>query len=1827
MKKNIINRRSVWTAIKTALVCLVLSTVPSFGQTITNPSFEANVFTVAPGSINANGPITGWTAADNTRAGLAPAGALNTFANNGVIPNGTNVLYVQTTNVVSTVISGLTPGSAYTVRFRANSQSGTTPTLRVSLDNLNLLDAGSVVSVGGVLPYQFVSLNFAATATSHTLNITNNATAVTAVLLLDDFSVALSTGGWSIAAWTNDASSGIDSSKNYSHAYAFGVTGTPVPVNGVNFTRIAGAGPQVAYELQTANLGSTTTDGGNVIRTAAGGTSSNLAFGFVFNGNPEIFNLQNLVPGAQYVATIYSVGWDPRVYGRAVTWTVGNDRLSVNEDQFGDGVGIRVSYAYTAPASGYLTISNFPFSTAVGTFHCFALANYEVNPQTTPLIGVQPANKVSIPGAGAGFYITAGGARPLSFRWMKGGTEIANQTNRTLILSNLAVGDLANYSVSVSNSFGVVTSAVASLTFNSSGIPNPSFEADTFFTFPGYSSVNFPIAGWISSNPGRTGLNPAADVIGPFANNGTIPDGRQAAFIQGTAANSLRTIISGLTSNTTYNVQFRANGRAGQAPSLHVGIDGQSVVDTRFNNVTGTNAYRPVSFYFAAANTNVTFSLTNDTTTDTTVAFDNFTITPATSQWSFVQWTNDATAGVDPSKLYTHAYHFGATVTDTNVSGVTFRGVSGINPAVAGFFSSAGFGSTFAGDLNVLTTNGGGSAGLAGNFIHGGPVQTITLTNLLPGNEYVASIYGVAFDVRAYGRAATFSVGSDLMTINLDHFGNDQGIVVSYRYFAPSNGSITLTYTPTDSASSFHTYAFANRVAADSVPVIGAQPISAFVAVGTTVNLSVGLSAGSLPLYYQWRLNGVNITDATNSTLAISNLNSYGTSGYTVVVTNFLGSATSVVASVEVGTALSDLWNTGVDGANVFLSGGQVDAHYQLVASADPLFPGPDARVMHNGAFLLAGNYFTNGLFSSWISPRTNSTPGNTNGLYVYRTSFIIDTADPAHAQINGKWASDNEGVAIILNGVPTGISNMVSAAFTGFYPFTIANGFLAGTNIIDFVISNGPATGPTGLRVEMNGVGAPLTNTPPQIVSQPASRTVAELSDVSFTVLASGSAPLTYQWYYFGFDLPNETNRTLRLTHVSQFDQAGDYDCIITNPFGQTNTVTATLTIIVPPIIDSVTPSSQTVECGGGATFSVVASGDGPLAYQWYFGPTLLGGQTNDLLTLTNVNAAQVGGYNVVVSNLGGSVTSSVVTLATVDTTPPTINIGQNETVQCGASWDFTVPILGDNCDNVGALTLAIVSTTTNADCGATMVATRIWKVTDTSANSTLATQVVTVVDFDPPTFTAFPADVTVGCLLLVPPPDVSAITGTDFCNPLPVLITFFGDVTNNTPPVTITRTYRARDDCGNVAFGSQVITLDNTNDTSAPVITFSFTNLTLAAGTNCTALMPDVTGTNYLLATDCSSLTYTQSIATNTVLASGTTVVVLAAVDAAGNAAYSTNYIVVADLTGPINDIGQAFGNGEVTLECGLGWGFTYPILTDNCDAPGSIALFIFSTATNFDCGHTFTATRVWLAVDTSGNSTLTTQIVHQVDNSVPYITNCPAALTVDCFAAVPAPDLTLVGAWDYCDDGFTVYPPLPLPTITHVGDVTNGFAPRVITRTYRATDVCGNFANCVQIITVADTNGPVIVTCATNQTLLADTNCQATLPDFTGQISATDCDGPIIVTQSPLPGTVVGLGTHLVTFTTTDAFTNVTTCAATITVEPALALVPLAIEQQGTNAVITWAAAAGNCWTLQQTTDLTLPILWAAVTNAVVPAGTNRTVTVEAGPGMRYFRLERP
>jgi hypothetical protein len=167
----------------------------------------------------------------------------------------------------------------------------------------------------------------------------------------------------------------------------------------------------------------------------------------------------------------------------------------------------------------------------------------------------------------------------------------------------------------------------------------------------------------------------------------------------------------------------------------------------------------------------------------------------------------------------------------------------------------------------------------------------------------------------------------------------------------------------------------------------------------------------------------------------------------------------------------------------------------------------------------------------------------------------------------------------------------------------------------------------------------------------------------------------------------------------------------------------------------------------------------------------------------------------------------------------------------------------------------------------------------------------IVTVVDSIPPVITlngGNPVFVELGGAFTDP-----GATANDLCaGGAPLAIT--GSV--NTGSVgTNTLIFTASDGNGNTNTATRTVIV---RDTTSAAISWSFTNLVLAASTNCSGIMPDVTGTNYVLATDVSgALTISQSPTNNFILPLGTNAVVISVADASGNTAFSTNTIVVQD------------------------------------------------------------------------------------------------------------------------------------------------------------------------------------------------------------------------------------------------------------------------------------------------------------------------------------------
>jgi formylglycine-generating enzyme required for sulfatase activity len=182
-----------------------------------------------------------------------------------------------------------------------------------------------------------------------------------------------------------------------------------------------------------------------------------------------------------------------------------------------------------------------------------------------------------------------------------------------------------------------------------------------------------------------------------------------------------------------------------------------------------------------------------------------------------------------------------------------------------------------------------------------------------------------------------------------------------------------------------------------------------------------------------------------------------------------------------------------------------------------------------------------------------------------------------------------------------------------------------------------------TGMRFEVTADDGVI---PPTITAQPASQTIVSGSTAILTVTASGSSPVTYQWYQGAVGTtttPVGTNSASFTTPA--LSATTTYWLRVSNSAGIVNSTLATISC--SPTITS-QPASQIIASGSTATLTVTASGSSPLTYQWYqgaVGTTTTPVGTNSASFTTPALSATTT-YWVRVSNSLGSVNS---TLATV--------------------------------------------------------------------------------------------------------------------------------------------------------------------------------------------------------------------------------------------------------------------------------------------------------------------------------------------------------------------------------------------------------------------------------------------------------------------------------------------------------------------------------------------------------------------------------------------------
>ncbi|HVT71775.1 MAG TPA: immunoglobulin domain-containing protein [Lacunisphaera sp.] len=183
--------------------------------------------------------------------------------------------------------------------------------------------------------------------------------------------------------------------------------------------------------------------------------------------------------------------------------------------------------------------------------------------------------------------------------------------------------------------------------------------------------------------------------------------------------------------------------------------------------------------------------------------------------------------------------------------------------------------------------------------------------------------------------------------------------------------------------------------------------------------------------------------------------------------------------------------------------------------------------------------------------------------------------------------------------------------------------------------------------------VTVPLVAEAPAITADLSGQTAYLGQPVTLAVSASGTLPITFQWYKDDAPIAGATASTYLIAAMQSGD-AGRYRVTLANPFGSAASATAALSAAVPPLAFTAELADKTGELGQGIILGITAASVGTLSYQWYHDGQPVPNATHSTLTIESLQPGDRGEYSVTVSNGYVSATSRT---ATVDyTLPPLI-------------------------------------------------------------------------------------------------------------------------------------------------------------------------------------------------------------------------------------------------------------------------------------------------------------------------------------------------------------------------------------------------------------------------------------------------------------------------------------------------------------------------------------------------------------------------------------------
>ncbi len=322
--------------------------------------------------------------------------------------------------------------------------------------------------------------------------------------------------------------------------------------------------------------------------------------------------------------------------------------------------------------------------------------------------------------------------------------------------------------------------------------------------------------------------------------------------------------------------------------------------------------------------------------------------------------------------------------------------------------------------------------------------------------------------------------------------------------------------------------------------------------VGGTATFTVEAS-GTAPLTYQWKKNTVDIplaTAASYTTPAVTKADSGAR--FVCVVTNGLGSVTSNLAMLHVVTlppVVSILANFSFETGTtptVFYTNGAGSFDNTPAGSGSPraghisiATEGSNVQLYQLGVTLEANTVYT-------LSFKARSSSGNDVTINVQQ-----------HGAPYASYGLNKE-------------FNLTTAWNTYAVEFTTQN-FSGTVNDGRFMFWLAPydANGDEYFFDEILLAKKQTTPVPPAIVTHPTDQTVPVGGTATFTVEASGTAPLTYQWKKNTVDIPLATAASYTTPAVTKADSGARFVCVVTNGLGSVTSNPAMLHVVtLPPVV-----------------------------------------------------------------------------------------------------------------------------------------------------------------------------------------------------------------------------------------------------------------------------------------------------------------------------------------------------------------------------------------------------------------------------------------------------------------------------------------------------------------------------------------------------------------------------------------------------------------------------------------------------------------------------------